>query len=206
MNRRGFTLIEMLVTISVFGLVLATLLAGLRIGSDSMERVERHIAHSHEMAAGLNQIRSDLSSIYLEDKSNGIRFEAGSDDGQVLAFCRLVSRREDARDWKDHLQHVRYVLEHDDEQEGTLSQLARYKAPVILDEAVEPYAQSILIKDVAELKVEYLSGNSWTESWRCGDKLPRAIRMQGKANDGHRNRDFRLTVGVSASEYFGEKG
>ncbi len=66
MIRRGFTLIEMLVTVSVFGLAFATLLAGLHIGADSLDRVERGIEQSDESGRAAAQIRCDLASVYLE--------------------------------------------------------------------------------------------------------------------------------------------
>lgn len=173
---KGFTLVEMMVALLIFGLVSA---AGVAIMSFSVDNQQVVRAHSHRLAE-LQRARLALKSDLAQAAQRPVRDPAGR--AAVRSFSggeqqvggpllQLVRRGWDNPDAapRASLQAVEYRL-HD----GRLERRAR---PAL--DGAEPGPPQILLTGVREGRVAFLVRGQWIETLPNGPQqpLPQAVRL-----------------------------
>lgn len=173
MNSReqaGFTLLETLVALVVFGFLMAGLSQGLRFGIGAWQ------AQSHTLAA-----RSDLDAADRTLRSLITRMDPGGVSGQPpafkgtsnsLVFTTTLPQAADALATRE----ADVMLAVNDTHQLQLLWLAHYHnriRPAPLPERV------MLLQDVDHLEIEYWPNpkNGWQREW-AGPPIPRLIRIR----------------------------
>ena len=195
---RGFTLLELLVALAIFGVVAAMAFGGLRSVLDTRAASERQAAELAALQLGFTRMERDIEQIVarsirdsLGDRQPALRGEPGGDT--LLEFTR-TGWRNPAGQARSHLQRVAYQL-----KEGQLLRL-HWNA---LDQgpSAEPQ-ESVLLNNVTAVDVQFLDKNLaaqalWPKPEAAANNekntLPRAIQVSVDIKGwGRINRLFRV--------------
>ncbi|MGI6139345.1 MAG: prepilin-type N-terminal cleavage/methylation domain-containing protein [Candidatus Hydrogenedentales bacterium] len=163
-DRAGFTLIETLVSFSMFGVVMASLLTGLWVASEAHERIYRSTSFAEEHRKTESLFASDIAATYI--LTGKTPFQDLREEELLLDFFTLSVG-------SPALIHVQYLL--DEEEEGN-GKLLRRSAPVILDEPVPPYTEQTLFSGVEKAEIQYFDKYTWKADIPEA-MVPQALRL-----------------------------
>ncbi|HXI86455.1 MAG TPA: type II secretion system minor pseudopilin GspJ [Parvularculaceae bacterium] len=194
MRRReqGFTLVEVLVALFVFGLVAAGCVYSLRLAINTRDELGATDKRMAEFETARAIIRDDM--LQLADRK--VRDEFGSFAGPaflggqeleltrrapegeklLLAFVRRGWVNPEARAPRSTLQYIEYIL-----KDGAFIRRTR---PYLDDARGEPRVERILFRNVQSADISFLAGEAggaldWTPGWpeRGAQVFPRAISV-----------------------------
>ncbi len=182
-SRKGFTLLEMLVAMTLMSMLAASLYASLHVAFRGRRAAERGMEPPARAAAALRMLREDIESATVptgllagEFVGEDAQDERGR-EADVLTFHALA-RDQWAGDPPSPIVNVEIAVSADDETgEGTL--VRRVTANLLAPEAQDPI-EEVLCRRVSALDVTFFDGTDWLESWdstTAGDVLPLAVRL-----------------------------
>ena len=195
----GFTLLELLVAITLMGLLSVVLLGGLRFGARVWEVSDRHNLGGNEIRRAQMRLRHDIERAWpFFDTSDSarpqVRFEGGKDRLDFLAPA------------PSDLASGGYVEVHlvTVERDGVLRLLMRTR-PELAGEG-QPVREEILLSELSELKFSYFGADAvngdpfWHESWKERTHLPALIRIEARftPEDGRSWPDFSVAPRIEA--------
>lgn len=172
---RGFTLLEVMASLAIFGLIAAAGVAVMAYAADSQGVLRERMDRLGEFQRARALLRADLSqaAVRLVRRSDGSStrdaFTGGRPDtsGPLFAFVRR-GRENPAGDPRASLEYVEYRI-----VDGRLERSARGA----VDGAAPPPAR-VLIDGINRARVAYLSGDSWNDGWHGGaTSLPEAVEL-----------------------------
>lgn len=180
MKDAGFTLVEMLVALSVFALLSIAGVSLLSFSIDSRARTGQQL----DTLAGIARTRSLLSAdlaqatprLWRDESGQRRAAFVGGNDGTALALVRGGWVNEGAAQ-RSSLQRVVYRLEAD--------RLVRASSPMVDGSPDNPPA--VLLTGVTSLRLRFHSGGEWRDSWQPAtadaplDTLPDAVEMTVEA-------------------------
>ena len=171
---RGFTLVETLVALFVFGLIAAAGVIILGNSADAQLRIGEASRSVQDMQRLRAALRADLGqmAVRVTREATGARrpaFVAGGDDGRLFAFVRRGWENPDGAP-RASLQAVSYRHFGD-----RLERLAAPHADGAAD--TEP---AVLLSEVTAVAVAYRDGEGWRTDWdaRRADAVPAAISLE----------------------------
>jgi len=174
----GFTLLEMLVAISLLGIILALAYGGLRIGVKSADRGERFIERAEQMRAAQGFLRSQLSqtlSLTIEEHDGERELFLGEEEKMsfVAAMPGYLGRG------GPQIQTVWLQR-----GEGGLEMLFAHRLLNVPDD--EPQGEPVLLMDhIRRGHFEYLplagseeaDREQWTSEWDLPNAVPGLVRI-----------------------------
>lgn len=173
---RGFTLVELMVALAVFGLIAAAGVVLLGQGVATQERVRDHAGQIMALERARAQLRADIAQAVprpTRDPAGLVRpaFSGGVDgSGQpLLALVRRGWENPD-RARRASMQYVAYALTDDRLERRTAA---------MLDGAPTDTA-SLVIDGIHALSTRFLSKGEWRRDWRpeAVDALPDAVEIE----------------------------
>ena len=181
-HQRGFTLIEILVAVAIFGIISVAAYTVLDSGLRTQQHAEERLAHLAELQRLFYNLSQDVSYLTqrrsrddLGDQESIIYGESDlSGDTFTLAFNR-ANWRNPAKFPRSHLQHVEYRFEEE-------KIYRRYR--VYLDAAPNsPEVDRVMASDIESVRLEFRAPDgAWSDGWgqfsEMRDKLPRAMRIR----------------------------
>ncbi len=189
MKQRGFTLLEMVIGITLLGLLLTLLYGGLRLATRSWESGETSVATQSRQAAVSAYLRRQIGQIFplrwkMED---GLEVTAFSGEANTIRFAAPISAHLGPGGL--HLIAIEPVA---DGQETDL--ILRWQLPLPEQKAFdfsEEASQSKLVRGIESVGFSYFgalstdSEPSWHETWRVEDNtMPLLVRVRIKPVDG----------------------
>jgi len=183
--QRGFTLLELILALTIMGTVVLVALGAFRIGQRAWERGDAVALQNQRLRIGAERMRQQLAAatIYIIPGQNDAAIGFTGSAREI----RFVSRLSLVPDHEQGLVYVDYRLV---ETVDRGWELAFYEQPVVaLEEGtvVEPEAASFhrLIGGLTEAAWQYRGGDdgaedTWLETWDAGNqlRLPEAIRLR----------------------------
>jgi len=183
-RRRGFTLIEILIAITIFSLVMAAIystwvmiMRASRVSQEAMAQAQRERVALHTIENSLTCIQSIQASLQYYS------FYVVNGDQPVLSFtARLPQDFPRSVRFDSPLRRVTYSVEpvanpisHTSENDLVLRQNSVLTG-LDPEEQARPY---ILARNVQAFKVECIDTNLgvWTEEWDDTNSIPRALRV-----------------------------
>ncbi len=194
MNRRGFTLLELLIAGLLFALVGAGAFSTFSLIRDAQRRTEARQEKRRSLRIGLHMICRELRSALV---SGGI-YDAGLTgeneelDGRSISELRFISQTNSAfraGPGESDLLSLSYRLytEADGESEfglyrqadSVLDRVRSLGTDLPYDEQSEANGWELLLPGVVGFVVEYFDGEAWQEVWdtQTSEGLPLAVRV-----------------------------
>jgi general secretion pathway protein J len=170
MNERGFTLVEMLIALLIFGMIAAAGVGLLRFSVDAQAATKTRL----DAIASERRVEALIASDAAQAVPRLTRNPAGDPvqafEGSAAGF-RLVRAGLDPLDdgTRSSLQKVAYAVEG--------GRLTRQTWPML--DGAEPDPPAALADGIASVTLRYRSKDGWREVWDPirPDLLPRAIEM-----------------------------
>ena len=176
-NRRGFTLIEMLVTASMLAIITAAGMAVFSAGTRSARKAARcgRMAQYGQMA--LNAISADIRAMATHEGTRLTALDVMTDghDTDTIDFLvvRPIPRR--MADEECSLAEVGYSIGRETTPEDRW--LLRREDRTLDDDPLEGGQVSLAGPQVAGLNFEFYDGLIWASEWKGTDEWPTAIRI-----------------------------
>jgi len=176
----GFTLLELLVALSVFSLVSVMAYSGLRTVLQSKQQTDLHAMRIHQLQSAVLMLERDLEQFV----PRAVRDEYGdeqpalstADSGtRQLAFTHAGWSNPIATA-RSNLQRVAYGIEDEQLVRSSWSVLDRAQDS-------EPY-QAVLLDKVREIKLRYMDNSrKWQTQWppadlASGDSIPQPLAIE----------------------------
>jgi general secretion pathway protein J len=203
----GFTLLELVVTLTILGLVLVMVLGLLRLGSSSWERGEAKADHYQKQRIVFNLLSQQVKSSFP------YKIKAQKAEGDYIAFLgardslRFVSTFSVTAKRPEGLVFVIYRVEEGKDSEKLLKVFEkRVLNKDFMEETPEDEKFLTLLEDLSEFGFEYFQEGEekeavgeWVESWDGKDKreLPSQMRMVTKWGGKKREGEETLTTLVA---------
>jgi general secretion pathway protein J len=169
----GFTLVELLIALLIFGLLSAAATALLSFGIDARGRTAERLETVSDIARLRALMTTDLAQAApraWRDESGTRRaaFVGRSDTGALIGFVRRGWRNE-AGAPRASLQRVEYRV--------TDGRLERQSAPMLDGTRLLPPA--VLLTGIRDIRVRFFNAGQWLDSWRpeAPDALPSAVEL-----------------------------
>ena len=202
----GFTLMELLVAMTLLGMLMAALFGGLRLGTRVWEASDRAVQQSN----GAEMVRSFLQA----------RFE------RILPLSGTLSGGDEEALFRGDQRSLRFVsfMPESFGQQPFLMELSlqRRDQAVLRDDLVLKWrrleealadagdvtaGQRVLMEDVADIAFGYFGGDrrqarSWSDQWRNREALPALIRVELAFPGGDLRRWHPLMVSPMIDEWY----
>lgn len=178
----GFTLVEILVALTLFSLVLAMIFSGLHSSAKSWEKGEAQISKNDTRRLDLGFVRKQLTQaiplLLIDGKDNPVLFKGGHDAIQFISD--LPGHRGGGGLYVLSL----YLTPNDHGKDLTLS-YRPVTTDIDLDKPENNDAEKsvTIMKDIDVLEFSYYGSKDekippiWSDEWRVKKKLPELVRM-----------------------------
>lgn len=186
MNRKGFTLLEVLISVAILAAMSLLMYSGLHRSLEAKQKVEWKDEGVHSARIAINKMTEDLSQAFTANsllKGQDSRYETGFKGTAEGVDFSTFSHLHYARDAKDtDSVTVGYSLERND---AGLSDLYRRESTRLsedLDKGGDSYA---ILENVKTLKLSYYdSGKTeWVQEWSAASvstmgRIPQAVKIE----------------------------
>jgi general secretion pathway protein J len=184
MSRReqGFTLVEVLVAVTVTAILLTTVFGIFTSVSRAKERVEGNGAGYHQARVLFDRIGRELRSAYLVRTNPNTRFEGGKDDEQHLFLELTTTTFTPYGGNRGGIARVRYELAPDDEAPAAKEPpwvLLRKEGNLFDPERFDQRPGYRLATGIREMQIRYQNeSGEWFEEWpRSNNRLPQMVEL-----------------------------
>ena len=178
-DQNGFTLLELLISLTIIGLILVIVFGALRIGARAWEKGERDVEIHQRQRVVLDNIKCQIASVCLrkikgddgEDQSNKSVFFRGDSEG--MEFMTRVPMVPTTR---SGMVYVRYVVREEDG--GGKKRLMLYEKDILFIKKEEDIGEQDeedffeLIPGAKDIEFAYLKGPEdkdddpeWQDTW-----------------------------------------
>ena len=182
---RGFTLLEMLLALTLISILAASLYASLSIGFRARRSADRVLREGATLQLALELLRSDLESAlpprgvlagaFLADDET-----VNGDAADTLTFHTLRTRPLSGDDVVGCDVHRIELLLVDDDEPGRGHNLVRRVSTNLLATRAAEGIDEVLCRDVRSLNLRYYDGLDWLDAWDSSTlegELPLAIEV-----------------------------
>lgn len=183
-RRGGFTLIEILVTVTISSLALAVLVAGLRSGARAYQSVLRHQALRAEEDAALSRMREDLRHVCrLSEDVPPLVGKAADGGGKVLRLTAVTPVAHLRAGLGGIWSEIEYRVGADARGEPAL---VREAIPYVAAGGIlgDPGEPAVLLPGVTQVDFEFLTDGTFQESWSDPERPPSAVSVTLTRTEG----------------------
>jgi general secretion pathway protein J len=197
LTQRGFTLLELLISITLLGLILVLLFGGLRLGVRSWDAVQKQVDNLNSVRAIESFLRREMEAIYpyrwQTPPSTSLAFVG--ERGRVRFVAPMPSRIGVGG---------LYAISLELERSGSGRRLLWKHLPIspqvrdfsALEQAPEMVLAGAELSAVDDIWLTYFGRESpsseprWVERWESNSALPLLVRIQVRFADGSEWPDF----------------
>jgi general secretion pathway protein J len=192
-NRRGFTLLELLLALAIAALVLAAAYATLFSLTQAQEHASRGMEQRRALRNSLDLLRRELSSVLFKSGDQRFRFLVQDRDfyGKPASIMQYATLAPPSEGLSSDLVRVRYQAVED---EATTVSLQRASQGLFLTE--ERTTDYPLLESLEGFLVECYDGSKWVKTWdtTMTSSLPKMIRVTVSLLEGDRSVAYQVTA------------
>lgn len=202
-HARGFTLLELIISLAIMSMIVVVVSAAFNLGLDSVDRGEFRALENQRARAALAQITRQLKSAYplamQTEKGTTVYFTGNASE---VSFVASTGRPE-----VGGLEKITYFLR---EHEGRRGLWMRTSAPTLpadlINDREGPLQQETeILPDVESIGWEYLkitqprNKEEWVKKWNGFDEqqLPAVIRLSWRAPLGQLPHEWYIEVPIA---------
>lgn len=175
----GFTMIEMLVTLTLFALVMSSLVVGLRTGINAHRNLRSHDSQSAAIERATRIIARDLRHLAVINENEIPLEETIEDEGadsERLSFTSLAPRDPLGSGPGSVWARIEYKISQDTESDSKV--LIRAYTPHVGNNPMGGGTiEEVLLENVQGLSFDYYNGAQKVPDWEDPEKLPSALEV-----------------------------
>lgn len=176
-GEQGFTLVELLVTLTLLSLLLALLFGGLRFGVRAWDGAQAHGEGSDEMRVVQALLRHEIEQAYPSFDARDPLHPVVNFTGERESVTFLAPAPDAAgtvgRSW----------ITLSAGREGQEEHLAMRAVPEL---ARTGRWSSAILRNVAAVRFSYFGDGGWTDTWRNAKTMPQLVRVHVEFKAGDR--------------------
>jgi len=173
----GFTLVEVMVAVTIGGFIMLVAVGTLKAITSSAEMVDSNISAAAEVRFASNMLSRDLVNFYRDENienSKLIGTVEDSEQGSYLVFYTVSRAKARSDQPEGDIYEVEYYLMKDEDK----SLLMRRLWPNPNEEDEPGGILSVIAEDIDVFQVRYFDGEEWSEEWpEEMDVLPQLIEV-----------------------------
>ncbi len=177
----GFTLVEVMVAVTIGGFIMLVAVGTLKAITSSDEMVDTNINAAAEVRVAMNLISRDLVNFYRDENNEntkliGITEESADGNISYLVFYTVNRMKARADQPEGDIYEVEYSLMQDGEKSFLMRRLWPNPNAEYDD---EPHGiQAVIAEDIYIFEVRYFDGEEWSNEWpEEMDVLPQLIEV-----------------------------
>lgn len=172
----GFTFVEMILTATIFAIVMGTLYAALRSGMQAHSVTDRRSEQLYLLRALRRDLNEDLSSAYADPDEFEYCFSVErQSEGITISFYSVPSEYQLRNGFAGDLRLIEYSLVKADEQGMGLE---RSVSPVVAGQVLDRVEAETLMDNLKSGDFSFFDGQTWVNEWMRLDQLPKAVRFE----------------------------
>ncbi|NOT54122.1 MAG: prepilin-type N-terminal cleavage/methylation domain-containing protein [Deltaproteobacteria bacterium] len=202
-NARGFTLLELIISLAIMSMIVVVVSAAFNLGLDSVDRGEFRALENQRARAALTQITRQLKSAYplamQTEKGTTVYFTGNANE---VSFVASTGRPE-----VGGLEKITYFLRENDGRRGLWMRTSSPTLPAdLINNREGPLQQETeILPDVESIGWEYLkitqprNKEEWLKKWSGFDEqqLPAVIRLSWRAPLGQLPHEWYIEVPIA---------
>lgn len=208
-NSAGFTLMEVVVAITLMSLIMMTLVMGLRLTANAWHRGEQKVEERARVMSGSDamseQISSAVARIVIEAGANNtpVQVVAFAGSPYELRFCARRSWRGD-RSRPQYMAEYRVVKDEQGKQQLVISERALTDDASVVKALHAPAADDATAvgEEADRIELAYyqpeigLQPGQWLDNWQPldGMELPRAVQVRWTRGDKVQQATFPIAI------------
>jgi general secretion pathway protein J len=208
-KKRGFTLVEVMVAVTIGGFIMLVAVGTLKAITSSAKLVDTNINAASEVRFAMNLIARDLVNFYRDENTEntkliGITEESSAGNTSYLVFYTINRMKARADEPEGDIYEVEYSLVRDGEKSLLLRRL--WPNPNEEEEYELHGVRAVIAEDIEVFEVRYFDGEEWSNEWpEEMEVLPQLIevsivgRPQSKGTPSMESIIVNLTRSVTAS-------
>lgn len=177
-RQRGFTLIELMISMTILGLMVVIIVQSFWLGQRSWQKGEKVVLAELQLRTVIDLISKQLHSAYpLVTKEEGEKVLRFSGDSEEISFVTSlpVGYRQ-----KEGLFHISYILKDEPLQGGKV--LVVYQRPIYEKDSFDTDSdeQSItLLPDLVDASWAYSKDGEWLDEWdeEIKETIPEMVKL-----------------------------
>ncbi len=176
-NKRGFTLLEVLLTVGISALILIATYSSLRSGWLTYNKLNTQTESYHNIRNGLNNLSKDIRNSFIFNASEDNRRIIFQGTQSEMSFASLIKSKDEKE--TNYIEPAKISYKFEDKK----LLKAQIKGKEILKSSIEP-EYKVFLSDISELKFEYAKEvNSaskeitWDSNYEGKDALPSGVRI-----------------------------
>jgi len=182
MNRpeRGFTLVEILIAVSISSILLVTIYGVFTSMSNAKVKVETEGEGYHQARIIFDRIGREIRSTFVDSRaqtSKTLRMQGGVDDRGISYLALATTAGTPRQGGGGGVALVRYELRQEADEEGRKVSLFRSESPdLVEDESPTTYRMA---RDIETFRVRFLHDGEWRDEWPPASValLPQAVEV-----------------------------
>jgi len=165
-KKTGFTLVEVMVAVTIGGFIMLVAVGTLKAITSSAEMVDTNISAAAEVRFAMNLIARDLANFYRDENNENTKLIGTTEesaDGNVSYMVFYTVNRMKAR--ADQAEGDIYEVEYSLLQDGDSSLLMRRLWPNPNEEYEPGGILAVIAEDIDIFEVRYFDGEEWSNEW-----------------------------------------
>lgn len=183
---RGFTLLELIVVLAIFGVLSVMAYGGLASVMTARERVLQSLERTTAMQKAYLRLRNDLQQLRARPSRDPY-----GEPQPALALLHDGSVEFTRSGWRNPLSHPRSALQRVAYRVDADNRLMRTTWHAVDRAQNAPVSETVVLDQVEELRWRFLDGNEWREAWPAPaaagtaplDTVPRAVELVLRLKD-----------------------
>lgn len=172
-RRSAFTFIEVMITVSLFGLLMAVLMGGLFSTTRAWRGADGRLVRGAALHAAIEAWRRDMEHPRFEPKAQEQVFQSGADAKGRPSIGIWAAGSDRRGDPPGALAEVHWEIKETDKGLNWIRRVQSYVA----GKAVGDPREEIMLEGVGKVTYQYLSEGKWKDKWE-EKKTPDAVQAQ----------------------------
>jgi general secretion pathway protein J len=195
----GFTLIEVMVAVTIGGFIMLVAVGTLKAITSSAKMVDTNISATAEVRFAMNLISRDLVNFYRDEKNENTKLigtteESADGNSSYVVFYTLNRMKARADQAEGDIYEVEYSLM----QDGEKSLLMRRLWPNPNEEYEPGGILAVIAEDIGVFEVRYFDGEEWSNEWpEEMEILPQLIEVSIVGKEQSRGRPAMESIMVN---------